>query len=458
MLIIPPKFQSAISTFSNFFTKPTWKKATELLFGAIVCPGSRTVANVLRTIGRATETSYYKYHRVLSRASWQPLRLSRHLLLQLIHAFCPTHRRLAFGIDETIERRWGPQIVQRGIYRDAARSSKSHVVKCSGLRWMSLMLLTPLPWLDRAARWALPVLTTLCPSGRYYERHTRRGRPKKLTDWARQIILWLARYVKSDQTSVCLVGDGSYATYELMSTATEHDINLISRLKMNARLYHLPPCQPKGRRGRPAKKGKRLLKMKKRLTDGRVKWKTMRVERWYDERDKALQYTTGVAVWNGNRKHERAVLRWILIKDPQDKYDPVLVGCSNRDEPTTRAVQEVVNRWGVEVTFEEGRRHLGMETQRQWSPLAIERTTPMLLALKSIVCLLGKSVYEAGNLVSNAAAWYRKDRVTFSDILASVQAQIWQSTNNVTRGSGSVVRQLKTQLAFMRSVLTLATA
>ena len=265
MLSIPSKFQTVISSFSPFFTKPTWKKATQLLFGAILCPGSRTVANVLRTIGLDTEKVYCKYHRVLSRATWQPLRLSQRLLQQLIRTFCAHAPRLSFGVDETIERRWGPKIIQRGIYRDAVRSSKSHVVKCSGLRWMSLMLLTPLPWLEKSMRWALPVLTALCPSERYYDQHTERGDHKKLTDWARQLLLWLGRYVKPYGADVCLVGDGSYATYELMAKAAEVDVKLISRLKMNARLYYLPQPKPAGKRGPQAKKGKRILAMDRAL-------------------------------------------------------------------------------------------------------------------------------------------------------------------------------------------------
>lgn len=458
MLNISSRFQSVISAFSSVFTKPTWKNATKLLYGAILCPGSRTVANVLRTLGLDQQNDYYKYHRVLSRAKWQPLKLSRLLLEQLIRTFCSAMERLEFGVDETIERRWGPKIIQRGIYRDAVRSSKSHVVKCSGLRWMSMMLLSPLPWLDGAMRWALPFLTALCPSRRYYEDHTRRGRPKKLTDWARQMILWLSRYVKPYKSNVCLVGDGSYATYELMQTASQQGVTLISRLKMNARLYHLPKPKPASQRGPQPLKGARLLGMKKRVDDGRIKWESTTVDRWYDQQDKELLFTTGVAVWNGTKKNQRAIIRWVLVKDPAGEYEPALIGISNTEESATDAIQSAANRWGVEVTFEEGRRHLGMETQRQWSRLAIERTTPILLALKSIVCLLGKPLFERGELVNNAAAWYQKSQTTFSDILASVQTRMWSEDNYLTTGGDGVVKQLRAQLKFMRKVLVLAAA
>ena len=112
-----------------------------------------------------------------------------HLLLQHLGG---TDGPLVFGIDETLERRWGRRISARGIYRDAVRSSKSHFVKASGLRWVSLMWLTYIPWANRT--WALPVLTALAPSGRYYEKLGRE--PKKLTDWARQIIFQLRRWLR----------------------------------------------------------------------------------------------------------------------------------------------------------------------------------------------------------------------------------------------------------------------
>ena len=96
---------------------------------------------------------------------------------------------LVFGIDETLERRRGPKIKSLGIYRDAVRSSRSHLVKASGLRWVSLMWLGHVPWAGRY--WALPFLTVLAPSERCYRQRGRRH--KKLTDWARQMIVQLRR-------------------------------------------------------------------------------------------------------------------------------------------------------------------------------------------------------------------------------------------------------------------------
>jgi hypothetical protein len=86
---------------------------------------------------------------VLNRAVWSPLALARVLLKLLLNTFCMPEQALVFGIDPTIERRWGGKIAARGIYRDPVRSSASHFVKTSGLRWIGLMLLTRITWAQR---------------------------------------------------------------------------------------------------------------------------------------------------------------------------------------------------------------------------------------------------------------------------------------------------------------------
>ena len=127
-----------------------WSTSTSTLYqvevlvaGAILAPGKRTVSAVLRVMGLKDEAKYAQYHHVLSRAVWSGLEVSAILLRLLLKTF-DTGGVLVFGIDETIERRRGEKIAAKGIYRDPVRSSKSHFVKASGLRWISLMWLTPI--------------------------------------------------------------------------------------------------------------------------------------------------------------------------------------------------------------------------------------------------------------------------------------------------------------------------
>jgi hypothetical protein len=149
-----------------------------LVTGAMLAPGKRTVTSLLRIMGLEDETCFQNDHRVLNRAAWSSLQASDILLNLLIAAFAPSEP-VILGLDDTIEQRWGAKIKARGIYRDPVRSSRSHVVKASGRRWLSLMLWVPIPWAQRV--WALPLLTALSPSERYHRE--RRQRHKKLTDW-----------------------------------------------------------------------------------------------------------------------------------------------------------------------------------------------------------------------------------------------------------------------------------
>ena len=146
-----------LNPFATLFQSRTWIKAQLLLVGAILAPGQRTVASALRVMGRSDDRNYARYHHVLNRAVWSPLQVSQVLLTLLIQHLDQGDGPLVFGIDETVERRGGPKIKARGIYRDAVRSSRSYLVKVSGLRWICLMWLGHVPWAGRY--WALPVLT-----------------------------------------------------------------------------------------------------------------------------------------------------------------------------------------------------------------------------------------------------------------------------------------------------------
>lgn len=457
MLRTPPEFQSVISAFSVVFRSRVWAKGQLLLLGAICCPGSRTICNLLRTVGLADEKRFHKYHRFLSTDRWSCLQLSSILLRLLVDTFVPDDKPLVFGIDEHVERRWGAKIKKRGIYRDAVRSSQSHFVKCSGLRWMCLMLLTELPWLHLTS-WALPVLTALCPSELYWKNRPQPRVHKTLMDWASQIVVWLARYAKPLGRPVFLTGDGTYATYELMGLARSHGIGLIARMRLDARLFHFPPLQrQKGKTGPHPKKGKRILGMNKRVRDKRIKWKRVVFDQWYGQTQKTMLLTTGTAIWSRNR-HQFVPLRWVLVVDPEGKLDPVLLGCTDLSTSAVDVVRFFVRRWRVEVTFAEARRHLGVETQRQWSDLAIERSTPLLMGLKSVVCLLAVPLFQSEDMSVAAPTWYRKKHFTFSDVLAAVRQQIWVSSNFSTSPPRCKVDYFKAKVRHLQYLLGRAVA
>src|SRR5918992_4388304 len=170
--------------FAAALGEATWRRALVLIAGALLAPGRRTVASALRAAGLGHAPGFANFHRVLSEARWSGLALAERLLALLVAAFAPDGP-VVLALDDTLERRWGRRIRARGIYRDPVRSSHGHFVKASGLRWLCVMLLAPVPW--AGCVWALPFLTVLAPSERYARR--RGSRHKRLTDWARQALL-----------------------------------------------------------------------------------------------------------------------------------------------------------------------------------------------------------------------------------------------------------------------------
>ena len=144
MLTLPNAIVSILIPFATLFTNPTWRKAQVLLVGAILTPGQRTVAAALRVMGRSDQRDYARYHEVLNRAVWSSRAAARILLLLLLQHLDQGDGPLIFGIDETLERRRGPKIKGLGIYRDAVRSSRSQLVKASGLRWLGRIKATAL--------------------------------------------------------------------------------------------------------------------------------------------------------------------------------------------------------------------------------------------------------------------------------------------------------------------------
>jgi DDE superfamily endonuclease len=419
MFFLPSGFASVILAFAPLFRHSVWSTARLLLLGAILAPGKRTVTAVLQIVGLGSEKHFQNYHRVLNRVHWSSRAASRILLGLLVRAFAPSGPLLV-GLDDTIERRWGKKIQARGIYRDPVRSSRSHFVKTSGLRWLSLMLLVEIPWAGRV--WALPFFTVLAPSERYHQK--RQQRHKTLVNWGRQMLLQLRRWLPD--RPLVLVADSGYAALEFLGCLAnrKQPITCITRLRLDAQLY--APVRPrrKGQIGRPRRKGARWPSLQQRLRDRKTKWSKIIVPHWYGAGPRTIQIATGTAVWY--RVGLPVVpLRWILIRDPQQQFRPQALLSTNLEVAPKQAVQWFVRRWQLETTWAEVRAKLGVETQRQWSDLAIARTTPCLLALFSLVTLLALDLHRRGKLQVRSSAWYRKPRLTFSDTVAAVRQQLW---------------------------------
>jgi hypothetical protein len=423
MLALPITFTRTIGVFAPVFSRPVWQHVQVLLTGAILAPGKRTVTALLQIMGRSAASNFQTYHRVLNRAVWSPLTASRLLLRLLVAVFSPSEV-MVFGLDDTIERRRGEQITAKGIYRDPVRSSHTHFVKVSGLRWLACMMLTPLAWANRV--WALPFLTVLCPSERFYEQRGRCHQPLTARAW--QIIRLVARWLPGRE--IVFVADSSFAVLELLSKVTTLPrASVITRLRLDAALYDPSPPRAPGTKGRPRLKGKRRPTLEAVLTAKKTQWTTVLVAQWYGTGPREVEVATDVAVWYHTGKPPVAI-RWVLIRAPQKGFKPQALLSTNLEHTPEQMLPWFVRRWTMEVTFEEARAHLGMETQRQWNDRSIARTTPALLSLYSIITLTAHRLSEQGATCARSTAWYRKTHPTFSDALAWVRRHIWEEQSH----------------------------
>jgi hypothetical protein len=381
-----------------------------LLLGAILAPGPRTVTAALRVMGLALERRFTNDHRVLNRATWSARQGSQILLGVLIMWLVPPGAEVVLGADDTVERRSGRKIRAKGCYRDA-------VIRCFGLKRVSMMLLVPVPWSRRV--WALPFLTALCWPP---EKGTRR-RHKTSVDWARQMMQQVRRWLPDRR--LVLVVDGGFAAVSLALACVTHKVVMVSRLRWDAALYHPPGPQPPGKRGPKPLKGKRQRRLQGWAGRSETPWETVEVP-WYGGQRKKLWVFSRTALWYTPRQPPVA-LRDVMVADPEGNRRLEVFFCTDLQATPEQLLAWVVMRWSVEVTCEEARAHLGLETQRQWSDRAIARTSPVLLALFSLVTILALQWSRDEPIPVPMTAWYHKAEPTFVDCLALVRRHLWRA-------------------------------
>ena len=420
MPTLPAVIVTLLLPFEHLFDRRTWRKAELLVVGAILSPGKRTVSSALSILGIGQNGDFAIFHQVLNRARWRPLQLSRVLLLLVVGRLGASNEPLVFGIDETVERRWGPKIAAKGKYRDPVRSTDDQVVMTPGLQWVSLMLLTRIGWAGR--HWALPFLTALVPSNRYDWLRGRRH--KRFTDYAQQMLDCLRRWLPD--RDLVVVADGGYAKRDFLlhCQSMSKPIVVITKLRKDASLYQPAPPRRPGQIGRPRVVGARLPSPTAVLDDPATPWIPCRATT-SDGADLMIELTSGVALWYRGG-YPSVHLRWVVIRHLEEPLGPHALLCTDIEADPLQIVQWYMLRWQVEVTFEELRAHLGMETQRQWSERAIARTTPALFGLFSVVTLAADVLIEQqGGILPRTTAWYAKTDPTFADAIALVRRHIW---------------------------------
>lgn len=442
---LPPEMIPLLLVFAPAFGRPTFARAVLLACGTLLASGRRTVSAALRAQGLAQDPHFGAYHRVLSRARWSPLLLGRLLLGLVVTRLLPPGAPVVLLVDETLERRRGRRIAYKGRFRDAVRSRGPRVVTSEGVQWLCLMVLVPLPWCRRP--WALPVLTipALSPatSAKLGKRH--RTSVERAATLARLARRWLPG------RDLVLVADGGFAAVSLGHACRRADITLVTRCRLDMALYDGPEPQPAGKRGRKPAKGARQPALTDRVAAATTAW-ARQVVAWYDEEPQPRDLATGAALWH-RAGQPPLPIRWVLLRDPAGAHKPVALCCTTQTTDAAQILAWYLARWNIEVTFAELRAWLGAETQRGWCLATMQRSTPCLFGLFSLVALSAHAL-APDHLPTRTAAWYPKDEPTFADALAAVRRALWRARNIPTHASS--LEAVLSADAFLASLLDIA--
>lgn len=429
MTNLPEPILHVFVMFAPLFSKPVYQNALLLFVGHILCKGRRTVADILRCMHLKNVKNFSKFHWVLNGAKWNCLRGAKIVFLQIIKLL-PADEEIIINIDSTLERRKGPKIQGLGCHRDAARSTKNRKVLSIGLNWLVSAISIKFPF--ARTKWSLPFLSILMPpkkpltSSKSKKDLNKSVRHKKMTEWACQVAA-IVRLWAGKARKIVIVADSAFACFKLVYACIKHRVGLISRLRLDARLYDFVPKDCEKKRGRKRVAGKVLPKLSVLAKKDISKWEEVTVQ-WYGGKTKKVFIQSGKCLWY-YIGFPPVPIHWVLIKENEDA-EAVALFSTDLSHSEQQIIEKYVERWPEEVTFEETRRHLGMETQRQWSDEAIARTTPIILASFSVITLMGLEVAKSRGeaIPCQQTSWYKKEYVTFSDLLAYVRETILRNS------------------------------
>jgi hypothetical protein len=280
-----------------------------------------------------------------------------------------------------------------------------------------MAVVVTLPWTKQ--RWALPFFCVLTTSPEVSEQLGKRH--KTVAMWAQQMIS-LVRSFLPDR-SIKLMGDTASSVLELGLHAQKQRVTLVTTGRLDAVRHSPPPQRTSHTIGRPRVVGQRLPALEQVLQDPETVWQKRTLD-WYGQGERTLEICTGTALWY-RYGSDPLPLRWVLTRDPEGKRPPKAIFSTDPTQTAEQIISDEISRSRLEVTFEEGRAHLGIETQRQWSDLATLRSTPLLFGLYSLVTLFGQALHPDGQIPVAQAAWYRKHTAPFRDVLAVVRQHLW---------------------------------
>ena len=401
-----------LTKFAPVFSQPTFENFLFLSTGAILTQGSRTVTSILRTLGRRPK-HFTTYHNFLKRCECPLLELSR-ILCSLIFVLISGVIELA--VDETICRHSGPKVFGVCCHRDPLLSTHKHIQYSFGHKWVVLGVRFHVSWLKRP--WTLPCLMALWVSEKHCPIYGLKHRtPIELT-----IIMLRLLHKWFPERTFHIVGDGGFASLELTKFAAKNSwTQLISRLRKDAQLFDTAIIQPN--RGRRRDKGNRLLSPEKLADKKNAPWLKVTVP-WYGGEPKKIMYMYHQALLYQPGKGT-VKIAWVLVRDPKGKLRNEAFYTTDLNMTPQEIIRHFVERWTIEVTFQESKRFLAVESTRNRKKESVLRSFPLLMGLFSLISLWYFDRCKEQPKISTAQDWYQKTQPTFADAIKALRKEIW---------------------------------
>jgi len=430
--MMPRATRSLLDTLAAVFTHPTYLRVVVLLVAAILTTGRHTVLNVLRTAGALAPGAASSYHRVFSRRRWKPLELARGLTGWVVRCCVPIGRVRLVG-DDTVDEHPGRKVFGKGKHRDPVRSSHSYTAFRWGHKWVVLAVLVRFPFAVRP--WALPILAVLYRARDKDAQGKRRH--KTPADWMRQMRRLVLRWFPDRQ--FVFGGDGSYGTHDLAVTASRSHgrLAVVSRFYGNAALYDPPRTQK--RRGRRRICGARRAKPETVVTE--TKSRRRLTVSWYGGGRREVSVASGTGHWYQSGAGLAPVL-WVHVRDCTGTHRDEYFFTTDLAMELAELIETYTARWSIEVTFQEMRSYVGLETTRGRSERTVLRVAPSLFGLYTIVaCWYAQLPVRQRR--EHGVEWIGKSDVTFSDAITAVRRWLWQEWIFAIPGHSRVFQKIR---------------
>lgn len=404
------------------FTQPTVGRFIQLMMGLIVTMGRRTVSRALVPIEPEMEGHWSTYHRLYSSARYSLWTLAAVLVRQVV-ALLPSDAVIELVADDTVDGKEGDQVWAKSAHRDAARSTRSKTAIKFGHKWLVLCVVVHLKGWDRP--WALPILCGMCLSPKVADALGKHQKtPSQL---ARQLLIQLMRWLPDRR--FILTGDYQVITHQTVAFAQRHAdrVTVVGRLRGDANFY-APPANPnRSCRGGKAKKGRKVPSPGEQIKQLHPQISEVA---WYGGKRSKLRYVSQEALWYDRHSGSVTPIRWVgVLGDAERNLNDAFFFCSDVTMEAARIVERYARRWNIEVTFEEARALLGLETTRHWCRQSVLRVTPILLGLFSAVAVIWRQLPPARQCVRwSQTPCYTKQSVTFADALAAVRRELWEQS------------------------------